>query len=389
MNDANRQTEPADWWNPAWRYRLRLDVDADGYRRFNKPVEVALNFSAMFRSLMRGQRFDENSLRVVEQAPDGTVHVVEHQFDPDDNYNAESNAKGALIILLDRVTDPNAVRRFAVYFDVANRSLSPQFPAARVLASEISDYLGQRTYKVATPRATYYYHRKGAGFASLLDADGNDWIGYRPGHGSAGEYRGIPNAGHAFHPGFPARREGIGCTSAIVAQGPLRVRILSESTNKKWSCHWDFYSEYARMTLLRAARPFWFMYEGTPGGKLDVEKDFIVVSSGRRRSVKEDWQERIPSPRWAFFGKDGLHRSLFFVHHGEADVLDQFWQMENNMTVFGFGREYKDGRQLLTELPSRFTIGFAESADADSVTAQIDSAFREPQIVVGSAETCD
>ena len=52
---------------------------------------------------------------------------------------------------------------------------------------------GQEAFVIQTPLATFIYHKEGGGFSHLIDVDGNDWIGYAPGVGPAGEYRGIPN----------------------------------------------------------------------------------------------------------------------------------------------------------------------------------------------------
>src|SRR2546430_13171643 len=82
--------------------------------------------------------------------------------------------------------------------------LSTERPLAakNVITVQEIDYQGQPSYKIVTPSATWIYHQQGAGFAALIDRDGHDWISYRPGGGSAGEYRGIPNCGMCFHPGY-------------------------------------------------------------------------------------------------------------------------------------------------------------------------------------------
>src|SRR5262245_26747475 len=66
---------------------------------------------------------------------------------------------------------------------------------------------GVACYKIETPLATWYLEKSGAGLSSLIDKDGNDWLGFHPepGSGAAGEYRGFPNAvhqqaGNYFHP---------------------------------------------------------------------------------------------------------------------------------------------------------------------------------------------
>ncbi len=134
-------------------------------------------------------------------------------------------------------------------------------------------------YKIETPSATYVYGKRGAGFASILDKQGRDWMSYQPGGNARGEYRGLPKCGQPtkfFHCGY-----GYGqyqtenpFSSRVTMQEAGRVRIESETRDGKSACRWDFYPDHATMTLLRIDLPtFWFLYEGTPGGKLDAERD--------------------------------------------------------------------------------------------------------------------
>jgi len=53
-------------------------------------------------------------------------------------------------------------------------------------------------YKIQTPQSIYYLEKEGAGLSSLIDREGNDWIGFHPkeNSGAGGEYRGFPNAVH-------------------------------------------------------------------------------------------------------------------------------------------------------------------------------------------------
>src|SRR4051794_28822902 len=62
-------------------------------------------------------------------------------------------------------------------------------PSVRV--SEVTIHGDMDCFKVETPSATYLYGRRGAGFASILDKDGKDWISYRPEGKARGEYRGL------------------------------------------------------------------------------------------------------------------------------------------------------------------------------------------------------
>lgn len=227
-------------------------------------------------------------------------------------------------------------------------------------------YQAQESYEITTAVATYYYHKRGAGFASLIDRDGNDWLSYRPYGGSDGMYRGIPNLAHPenhFHPG------GEGCRSRILNAGPLKITIASESTDGKWACRWEIYPTHARLTVLKVGHPYWFLYEGTPGGELDEAGDYCVISDGTRRALSERWEEALAHPEWIFFGASNVDRVLYLAHHESDQHVDSYWPMENNMTVFGFGR---DGlNKFMTETPAHFTIGFAETDDFDEVQGLI------------------
>jgi hypothetical protein len=251
-----------------------------------------------------------------------------------------------------------------------------------VLYLGIVDDEEQNSFKVATQNATYFYHKLGAGFSSMVDVDGEDWLGYHPGGGSAGEYRGIPNMGHPegyCHPGKEVS------DSHIVGQGPLRVSILSESNDGKMQCRWDIFPHYARLTVLKMRTPYWFLYEGTPGGNpggmLDEEHGMCVRSTGERTPIGQKWEGDIPDPEWLYFGAGNTSRVIYLVHHEDDDATDSYWPMEGNMTVFGFGRL---GLNKYMELvPAHFTIGFAEDNAYEVASKVIDSAFRELDVRLG------
>jgi hypothetical protein len=236
---------------------------------------------------------------------------------------------------------------------------------------------GQGCYVIETDMAAYYLHEEGAGLASLFDRQGHDWISYRPGGGSAGEYRGIPNCGTAFHPGYTRTTPGKrGCETVVEVDRPNYARLVSTSSDGQWKGIWHFGPAFARFSMVRAAAAYWFLYEGTPGGKLDLERDYYLMPDGRQRPITEDWAGQVPEPRWVCFGKKELSRRLFLVHHGspELQVKDQMWQMEGNMTVWGFGRIRRPLQPLLT-MPAHLTVGFTEESDArlpDAISAAAD-----------------
>ena len=51
---------------------------------------------------------------------------------------------------------------------------------AQVRVSETTIHGDMDCFKVETPTATYVYGKRGAGFASIFDKDGRDWVSYRP-----------------------------------------------------------------------------------------------------------------------------------------------------------------------------------------------------------------
>ena len=64
-----------------------------------------------------------------------------------------------------------------------------------VRVSEVTLHGDMECLKIETPVATYFYGKRGAGFARILDRDGHDWISYRHGAKALGEYRGLPKCG--------------------------------------------------------------------------------------------------------------------------------------------------------------------------------------------------
>ena len=114
-------------------------------------------------------------------------------------------------------------------------------------------------FKVETPTATYVYGKRGAGFASIIDKDGRDWVSYRPGGEARGEYRGLPKCGQPtkfFHCGY-----GYGqyqtdnpFSSRVTVREAGHARIESETRDGKSACLWDFYPDHATLDAL-ADRP--------------------------------------------------------------------------------------------------------------------------------------
>lgn len=96
----------------------------------------------------------------------------------------------------------------------------------------------------------------------------NDWVSYRAEGGAEGNYRGIPNiAPGGFHPG-PGEDNKM---SRILYNGPVELKIYSETGDGRWAVTWSIFSNYTTMTLLKKSdEPYWILYEGTPGGEFDL-----------------------------------------------------------------------------------------------------------------------
>ncbi len=266
-------------------------------------------------------------------------------------------------------------------------------------------------FRIETPSATYLYGKRGAGFASILDPQGNDWISYRHGNKAAGEYRGMPKNGQPtkfFHCGY-----GYGqytntnpFESKVTEQTPEHVRVHSETLNSDSACDWDFYENHATLTLTKIGQEkYWFLYEGTPGGKLEPERDFVVRPGNRKSFLNENWVDNVP---WVYFGASESNASLFLIDHQRDLAPESYvsWPYAKDrtpdkaeMTVFGFGRPgWQDPAQHtppMSKLPARFSIGFNSTQDYAAIEKQIEkistdidaknkaAAWRGPQPVEG------
>jgi hypothetical protein len=258
--------------------------------------------------------------------------------------------------------------------------------------SEVTLFGDMECFRVQTPTATYLYGKRGAGFASILDPDGHDWISYRPGGKALGEYRGLPKCGQPvkfFHCGysFGQYTNSNEFTSRVTISTPRHVRIESETRQGDAACAWDFFSAHATLTLRRIGTTnFWFLYEGTPGGRLDADADFVVRPNGRRTTTAEPWEENVP---WVCFGAQESPWALLCVRHDPDGPAASYvaWPYKpeadggfQQMTVFGWGRlgwqDPKQHQPQMRELPARFSIGFIRGGATVPLTRSAAAAAR-------------
>jgi hypothetical protein len=295
-------------------------------------------------------------------------------------------------MLLRGVTPPRAVRVFHLYFGGPENL--PRLCEPLVHVADNVRHEDQKSIKVVAGNATYYYHKKGAGFASLEDEDGHDWLGYNPGvgpvskSGSGGKYRGLPNMGHPegyCHPGNTVS------SSEVTNTGPIKVTIVSQSDDGKMKCRWDIFPTYARLSVLAMRTPYWFLYEGTPGGKFESDYDFCVRSTGSgglRTAASVKWDGDISHPgtpgEWLYFADPAVKRSLYLVHHEGDEAIDSYWPMNKEMTVFGFGRNGLN--KFMNIVPAHFTVGLCDDCSYDGVSSVAESAYRDLVINVGPVQ---
>src|SRR5260370_613878 len=84
-------------------------------------------------------------------------------------------------------------------------SCAPGCDAASVAVIEETLLGDVECLVISTAAAKYYYGKRGAGFARILDPEGHDWISYQHGGKSTGEYRGLAKSGKPvkyFHCGY-------------------------------------------------------------------------------------------------------------------------------------------------------------------------------------------
>ncbi len=255
-----------------------------------------------------------------------------------------------------------------------------------MLEGTVSDQQ-QASFKIATDTGTYFYHQKGAGFSSLDDVDGNDWINYNTTAGSAGTFRGIPNLVHPnngghFHPGARSAE------TLILNDGPIKLTVYSivRKNPSRWEGTWSFYPEYATLNLTIASYDYWFLYEGTPGGKLDLTQDYMELSDGTKYQADQSWSKDLPGDEWVYFVDPGLERSLFFANHQDDNKTDSYAPADGVMTKLGFGRVGADQLLDKDEIPAQFTIGLMDITGRAAAEKAILNAYKPLTVTLGEAE---
>jgi hypothetical protein len=432
---------PGDWSLTGWRYRVPLEARSGAYPRVDHVAEFDVNFTTALSQAGGSGTLLRESIRVVEVDAGGNVidpNVV-YQFDPVSAYNSTTNARGTLLVLLRGRTGANTTRRFFVYFETQGRFAPPTFTPLTVVVTPTLTYQRDLATVIETRNAdgqrnaTFYYSLNGGALISLFDRANADWISYNPAADSAGAYRGIPNVGPVFHPGYynvfpipgpsgPLQGNEPGTnqrsSTTIEQEGTLRTIVRSVSSNGQWEAVWEFFPNSVRMSVLprppSGSSPFlyWWLYEGTPGGTLNdgdrwVRGDGLSgIAYDGSFSYTERFHADINGPEWVYFRAGELSqggRALWLAHHDDADATIEMYRQQNDssgvqngMTVFGFGRrewtnDTPPAQTLRPELQNqrRFSLGFIDNAPSTfegAVGLEIEGRYRDLAVNVGQGE---
>jgi hypothetical protein len=254
-------------------------------------------------------------------------------------------------------------------------------------------YENKPHFIIKTKSITWYFDKEGGGFSRMIDKERNDWISFKrePWNeypaSAASAFRGIPNLvfksddGGAGHPGHEK------CNSAIEGN-----KIITKSKSGNWKWSWEFFDDYARLEILKTDpnQPYWFLYEGTPGGKYTPADYYFGTSKTPTTTELPDFYKGtniFGNFQWIYCGSQKLENTFYMVHLQSDEETDMAGFLGNTteglnspdgMTVFGFGRDEK-GNPLLTG-NQKFVVGFypqkvSENDDLQKLTKYIQRFF--------------
>lgn len=246
-----------------------------------------------------------------------------------------------------------------------------QRPEEESLKIDTCMYEGSSHFLIHTKYITYYYDKAGGGFSRIIDQEGNDWVGFKrepwgeyPAS-AASSFRGLPNLvyqGEDDGAGHPGHKK---CKSWLEGN-----TIITESLSGNWKWVWSFEDRHAKLEVLKAApnRKYWFLYEGTPGGKYQAKNTYWGTGQHIPSFKPHDFYTGNvleTSLDWMYTGVKGMNRSFFMIQMSKNKTTDILSFLGNTksgmyskdgMSVFGFGRNADN--QPLLEGKETFIIGF-------------------------------
>ncbi len=382
----------APWWDTQWDYRAPLTAFPASVDRTNKIIEQTLDFSALMAAAgSGGPTFDPNSIRVVEVDSNGTVTdaAVPFQFEPANNYDAISNAVGRVVWQLTGSTPTGQARYYHVYFDKTVKGIPAAVVAPQLTRTDVVDE-GFAAYRFdLADSSSWFFHLVGGGFSKIIDSDANDWISWNTDPGSAGDFRGLPNAvkppNEYFHPGRLRRTN-----TTVLFEGPLRIVFESRARDNSWISVWSMYPDSAEFAMNRANSRFWAQYEGTPGGEVDPG-DTVTRSDGTVLAIDDEYEADIPGDEWMYISDPADNRSFYLAHHQDDGAVESYRLLDGQLPILAFGRgglglNSPYLRRVIDGEPQTFTFGLADSVDVPTTSARILDAYKEVDISVGASE---
>ena len=230
-------------------------------------------------------------------------------------------------------------------------------------------------YIVHTEKVTYYFDKAGGGFSRIIDKYGNDWVNFKmepwdqyPAS-AASAFRGLPNLvfksdtdSGAGHPGHDR------CVSKSISSNIIHTKTESGL----WEWQWTFFDEHAVLEILKTEEnmPYWFLYEGTPGGTYAPKASSYGTSSGGyTKEVPDFYQGNVHYGKfdWAYFTQKDCDTTFFLAQITPDDHVDMMSYLgdtdkgafsDNGMVVFGFGRG--ENTEPLLNTKNTFVVGMAD-----------------------------
>lgn len=363
-----------NWWHESWSYRSPIALSSN--TGSDTLIKISFNLKTLQQQANLTKPVQLQSLRVIDQQ---SQSILTSQV-------MSSNATTGATELLVYIPGQFSATLPFLYFDTHQGATPlPQIPSLITHQTE-ANHQGQEALMIETPRATYAFQTKAGGLASLIDKENKDWISFNRTAGSAGMYRGIPNLVHPgdiFHPGHS------NADTTITKTGPLFIELKSTALSGAWETIWYFYptSAHLKVTKTPASAKYWFLYEGTPGGSISSTAgamDKYVLSNGTSSNITATKEGDLPDPEWLYFQDHALNRSLFFLHHQADAHPDRYSLMDNNMTVFGFGRGTGTTKYLTGT--NSFTFGLVENKQHEIVSQAVASHLNQLTGQLGNIE---
>jgi hypothetical protein len=404
---------PVSFFVSGEQYYSAFTFNSGSYARTSYPFTDSINFTTILSGLGVSGTLDPASIQVVEVSSDGSTEIADntqYQFDEASNYNATTNAAGTLTVIASGSTAADTTRYYEVYFSTTTGTYTAPSVTSEVTTTNNVMNQGEESVEIQTPTATYYLQQQGGAFSEIDDDNGANWLGYNTANGGDGDdflgaYRGTPNTGGVFHPGFTD------CTTTITAQGPVHTQLSITGNNGggDWAMTWDIYPTFAVATYTEvpSGTGYGLNYEGTPAGEngSNFGTDlFDTQSTGTSNPLTATWNDQngigsgTSDGEWVYFGSTTEDHYMYFVSNTSQGSTDSYAPgagsgSSNDMTTFGFGRSQGGSTaNVYTATPQQFTIGIVDDSnlgsnntDFTNASATINGSYRPVTVNNGSA----